>query len=163
VSHPQDAPQLGWIQILFLLWNYEMYGLEITRMLDLRGVRIGVNQLYPALRRLEEKGAVESRRVERVGATRVYYHTTEHGRQLAIHQYLDFGEIIQEAAIGRLVFIPEGLRKIIEFKRGDTVLDFSGRFYDLFVKHIAQSMGVEGRYIVYSPSREEAEVYRHRA
>jgi DNA-binding PadR family transcriptional regulator len=165
VSHPQDAPQLGWIQIqiLFLLWNYEMYGLEITRMLGLRSVKIGVNQLYPALRRLEDKGALESRRVERVGTTRVYYRTTEHGRQLAIHQYLDFGELIQEAAIGRLVFIPEGLRKIVEFKRGDTVLDFSGRFYDLFVKHIAQSLGVEGRYIVYSTSSEEAEVYRHRA
>jgi SAM-dependent methyltransferase len=139
-----------------------MYGLEIMQMLKLRGVKIGVNQLYPALHRLQEKDALKSTAVERVGATRIYYKTTEHGKQLAIHQYLDFGELIQEAAISKLAFIPEDLQKIIEIKNGCKLLDFSGRFYNLFIKMIATKIGPGGQYLVYSQSKEESEIFQHR-
>jgi len=71
--------------LLALLVKGEKYGLEITKELrELSGGFFDLKEgtLYPALRRLEQRGFVESHWVEREhGVPRKYYKLTERGLQ----------------------------------------------------------------------------------
>ena len=71
------------LMLLALLVKQEKYGLEITRELkDLSGGFFDLKEgtLYPALRRLEQRGFVESHWLERErGVPRKYYKLTERG------------------------------------------------------------------------------------
>lgn len=71
------------LMLLALLVKKEKYGLEITRELkELTGGVFDLKEgtLYPALRRLEQRGFVESRWLEREsGVPRKYYKLTEKG------------------------------------------------------------------------------------
>jgi len=76
----------GSVQLLLLalLAKKEKYGLEITKELkELTGGDFDLKEgtLYPALRRLEQRGFVESHWVEKEsGMPRKYYKLTERGR-----------------------------------------------------------------------------------
>ena len=71
--------------LLALLAGEPKYGFQLIRELrDLSGGFFDVKEgtLYPALRRLEERGFVKSEWVEReVGVPRKYYTLTDHGRK----------------------------------------------------------------------------------
>jgi len=71
------------LMLLALLVKKEKYGLEITRELkELTGGIFDLKEgtLYPALRRLEQRGFVESHWLEREsGVPRKYYKLTEKG------------------------------------------------------------------------------------
>lgn len=70
--------------LLALLAREEKYGFQIVRELkDMSNGFFDLKEgtLYPALRRLEERGFVESRWVEREGGNpRKYYRITDRGR-----------------------------------------------------------------------------------
>jgi PadR family transcriptional regulator PadR len=76
----------GSVQLLLLalLTKEEKYGLEITKELrELSGGYFDLKEgtLYPALRRLEQRGFVESHWVEKEsGMPRKYYKLTDKGR-----------------------------------------------------------------------------------
>jgi PadR family transcriptional regulator PadR len=71
------------LMLLALLVKEEKYGLEITKELrELSGGYFDLKEgtLYPALRRLEQRGFVESRWVEKEsGVPRKYYKLTSRG------------------------------------------------------------------------------------
>ena len=85
--------------ILWLLTQREMYGQELADELEKRrGTKPTPGTLYPALRELEKRGLVVSRKV---GKKRVYQ-LTEEGREGAIRacEYFcrAYGEIFKEFA-----------------------------------------------------------------
>ncbi|GAC1490209.1 MAG: hypothetical protein NVS2B14_02170 [Chamaesiphon sp.] len=75
--------------ILTVLDGYELYGLEIIEALEKGSggkLQVGFGTLYPALRRLERKGFVETRwgdetPEERGGARRKYYRISPKGAE----------------------------------------------------------------------------------
>lgn len=74
-------------EILNLLMGHELYGLQIIRAFDEASGgkrKISIGSLYPTLSRLEEKGLVTSRMVDRPsddkgGARRKYFRITRRG------------------------------------------------------------------------------------
>lgn len=76
--------------ILTILAEYELYGLEIIEALEKGSggkLKVGFGTLYPALRRLERKGFVETRwgdetPEERGGARRKYYTISPEGAEV---------------------------------------------------------------------------------
>jgi PadR family transcriptional regulator PadR len=93
----RKGARLGSLQagILSVLWNKEMYGLEIRRRLRYQGLRASVSQLYPTLRKLEERGAISSREEARVGANRIYYRLTPEGKELLKRNMIDVVRIFE--------------------------------------------------------------------
>jgi len=90
--------------ILSTLKNEEMYGLQVSKTIELRSnnkLNIGFGSLYPALRRLESKGFVKSRWGEesiedRGGARRRYYKATPTGLN-ALSEKLSIKEDIRNS------------------------------------------------------------------
>ncbi len=77
--------------ILALVEDRPRHGYEIARLIDQRSqgeIRFHAASLYPTLYRLEERGLVEGRWVERAGQRRRrYYRVTRAGRRvLASHR-----------------------------------------------------------------------------
>lgn len=76
--------------ILIVLDRHELYGLEIIEALEKGSggkLKVGFGTLYPALRRLERKGFVETRwgdetPEERGGARRKYYRISPQGAEV---------------------------------------------------------------------------------
>ena len=74
--------------ILALLEERDRHGYEIAKLIDRRSdgtLKFHVASLYPTLYRLEDKGLIEGRWVERAGQRRrrSYRLTTEGGKMLA--------------------------------------------------------------------------------
>ncbi len=98
----------GSVQLLLLalLVKEEKYGLEITK--ELKELTDGAfdlkeGTLYPALRRLEKRGFVESRWIEKEsGVPRKYYKLTKKG----LNAFREASEIWQR--------ISKGCRKVLE-------------------------------------------------
>src|SRR5512146_1804923 len=77
--------------ILALLEERDRHGYDIARLIDERSegeIRFHVASLYPTLYRLEDRGLIEGRWVERAGQRRRrYYKLTAAGRkELAAHR-----------------------------------------------------------------------------
>jgi transcriptional regulator len=76
--------------ILSLLEDQQRHGYEISKLIALRSggaLQFRVTSLYPLLYRLEERGLIEGRWVEKAGQRRRrYYRLTEAGRVLLERQ-----------------------------------------------------------------------------
>ena len=76
--------------ILALLEERDRHGYEIAKLIDRRSdgtLKFHVASLYPTLYRLEDKGLIEGRWVERAGQRRRrYYRLTRAGRQALVKQ-----------------------------------------------------------------------------
>jgi DNA-binding PadR family transcriptional regulator len=141
--------RLGRLQqvILALLWDEEMYGLEIQRGVSVYGYRATSGQLYPALQRLEENDCVQASERIGVGASRKYYRITEKGRKSLIENVLDQVKILEILAAKRLskVLIESGQLDVGE---GDVVVQFSDlRFTDI-ESTISDRVGARGCHII---------------
>jgi DNA-binding PadR family transcriptional regulator len=92
IGHKENAFLISEIEeiIISILRIEEMYGLQISKTIELRSngkLIIGFGSLYPALRRLESKGFLESHWgeeeiEERGGARRRYYSVTPKGKKI---------------------------------------------------------------------------------
>lgn len=78
------------VLILALLEDRARHGYEIGRLIDTRSdgaISFHIASLYPTLYRLEEKGLIEGRWVERAGQRRRrYYRLTPKGRKALAQQ-----------------------------------------------------------------------------
>ena len=78
------------VLILALLEQRDRHGYEIAKLIDQRSggaLKFHVASLYPTLYRLEDKGLIEGRWVERAGQRRRrYYKLTRTGRQTLASQ-----------------------------------------------------------------------------
>jgi len=76
--------------ILSLLEDHPRHGYEISKLIEQRSegaVRFYVASLYPLLYRLEKRGWIQGRWVEKIGQRRRrYYRLTSHGRKVLASQ-----------------------------------------------------------------------------
>ena len=91
--------------ILSLLEDQARHGYDISKLIEQRSagtVKFRVASLYPLLYRLEQRGWIEGRWVEKPGQRRRrYYHLTRKGRQVLAAQrrgWLEFVEAINRIA-----------------------------------------------------------------
>jgi PadR family transcriptional regulator PadR len=91
--------------ILSLLEQQPRHGYDIGKLIEIRSggsVRFHVTTLYPLLSRLEERGLVQGKWVEKADQRRRrYYQLTALGRKALARQREDWREFV--AAIGRVV------------------------------------------------------------
>jgi PadR family transcriptional regulator PadR len=76
--------------LLTLLSDKQLYGLEILEAMKATGRAIGIGSLYPTLHNMQKKGLIESwwgeeTPAERGHARRRYYTATEHGQCALAH------------------------------------------------------------------------------
>lgn len=121
--------RLGWLQltILTLLWNRELYGLEIQNVLKLRGYeKLGVSQLYPALNKLKEEELLTARLEKQIGADRRYYRTTEEGKATVIQYLNNFFVLFEDLFLTKLDFLPDHISEFVNLKKpGLRIADLS--------------------------------------
>jgi len=90
--------------VLSLLEAQSRHGYEISRQIEIRSdgaIKFNVASLYPMLYRMEERGLVEGRWVEKPGQRRRrYYRITPAGRQVLKEQRSMWLEFVQ--AINRI-------------------------------------------------------------
>jgi len=141
---------LGSLQqaILLLLWSGEYYGLEIQRRLRFQGKNVGPGQLYPALRRLEEKDYISSREVSRVGADRIYYSITEAGKAKVVENLMEVLFIMRYISIDYLnPYLEEAVVKA-DIKPGATILDISSPVMEKLRMKTTELHKPDGRYFL---------------
>lgn len=91
--------------ILSLVQDRPRHGYDIGQMIEMRSrgaVRFNVASLYPLLYRLEKRGWIRGRWVEKAGQRRRrYYRLTPAGRKVLAQQREGWREFVQ--AIGRII------------------------------------------------------------
>lgn len=153
---------LGRLQqaILSLLWNREMYGMEIQRRLRFQGMKVSAAQLYPALKRMEERQWVISREERRVGADRVYYTISSEGKETLVHNTLDlihfFESIIDEA----IYPIYRKAAKGLDIDPGTVIVDFSNPSIESLRIELSALTAPGGRYYISSRDREQMNILK---
>ncbi|HZU25527.1 MAG TPA: PadR family transcriptional regulator [Bryobacteraceae bacterium] len=108
-----EAPDREWkkgsaeLLILSLLEDQARHGYDICKLIDARShgaLRFHVTSLYPLLYRLEERGWIQGRWVEKAGQRRRrYYSLTRDGQKVLAAQRRSWREFV--AAIGRVTGI----------------------------------------------------------
>ena len=93
--------------ILSLLEDQARHGYDISKLIAARSsgaLHFHVTSLYPLLYRLEERGWIQGRWVEKAGQRRRrYYRLTEEGRKVLAHQRQSWQEFVE--AVGRITGI----------------------------------------------------------
>ena len=108
-----EAPDREWkkgsaeLLILSLIEDQPRHGYDISKLIESRSggaLRFHVTSLYPLLYRLEERGWIEGRWVEKSGQRRRrYYRITPAGRKVLLAQRQSWQEFV--AAIGKITGI----------------------------------------------------------
>jgi len=147
-----DSPQLGRLQqaVLILLWNDELYGLEIQRRLRFQGLKVVAGQLYPALKKLEDKGWISSREEARIGANRIYYRISHEGQHVLMDQLMHFLYFYQYIAVHRISPVFEEAVEVLGIEPGDVVVDLSTPHIEKLRMKMAPKTLPGGRYVVLS-------------
>ncbi|MHA2250763.1 MAG: helix-turn-helix transcriptional regulator [Candidatus Kariarchaeaceae archaeon] len=147
--------RLGYLQLSLLihLWQKEMYGMEIKRHLALMGYPIKENQLYPALKRLEEGGVVEAqeREVKGTNRTRIYYKLNKEGRILIGEYLYHFYGLFSDLTASKLGFVRKEILEYVELRSDMLVGDFSRRYTDTQfepIAYFARKMSLTGRLFI---------------
>jgi DNA-binding PadR family transcriptional regulator len=153
---------LGRVQqaILSLLWNREMYGMEIQRRLRFQGIMVSAGQLYPALKKMEERQWVISREESRIGADRVYYTISSEGKETLVHNTLDlirfFESIIDEAVYP----IYSNAAKRLGIGPGTVIVDFSNPSIESLRTELSVLTAPGGRYYISSRNKEQMNILK---
>ena len=93
--------------ILSLVEDQPRHGYDISKLIAARSngaLRFHVTSLYPLLYRLEERGWIEGRWVEKAGQRRRrYYRITDDGKKVLVQQRQSWQEFVE--AVGRITGI----------------------------------------------------------
>jgi PadR family transcriptional regulator, regulatory protein PadR len=90
--------------VLELLGQCPMYGYEIVQAIRSQSgeiLRFGEGCIYPLLHKLEERGAISSRRIDVGGRTRTVYRLTTTGRKQQAEVVANWSQII--SAVNRIL------------------------------------------------------------
>ncbi|MFX0103803.1 MAG: helix-turn-helix transcriptional regulator [Candidatus Hodarchaeota archaeon] len=142
--HSDKKVHLNWLKldILGLLWNRKMYGLDIQQALNLIGETTSPGQLYPALQKLEDLGAVECEEKEQKGSNPKYYTITDRGKQIFLHNMLPIIFVMDSIAQEKFKDIPQRVKELGNFKQGDIIVDFSNwRQLSMYIAPIVAPTG----------------------
>jgi DNA-binding PadR family transcriptional regulator len=158
----RKGARLGRLQagILSVLWNREMYGLEIQRRLQYQSIRASASQLYPTLRRLEERGAISSREEARVGANRIYYRLTPEGKDLLKRNMIDIIRVFEYMVSDKFIPVLEEATEQLEVGAGSVVIDFSNPRFESTRQRLAPLTQPGGRYYITSLDPEHTRILR---
>ena len=102
---PDAKPnRLGWLQlsILTMVWNKEMYGLEIQKHLKIRGYPIATTQLYSALNNLERIEALKVNVVLRAGGIEEILHCHGNWQEIGNGLFRKFLNFIPGTDLGKV-------------------------------------------------------------
>jgi transcriptional regulator len=92
------------LMILSLLEDQPRHGYDIAQLIELRSggtVKFRVASLYPLLYRIEKRGWIDGRWVEKAGQRRRrYYRLTKEGQRMLVAQRRGFREFVE--AINRI-------------------------------------------------------------
>jgi PadR family transcriptional regulator len=95
------------LMILAVLEERARHGYEIAKLIDDRSggvLRFHVGSLYPMLYRMERRGWIDGKWIEKSGQRRRrYYRLTAHGKQVLIEQRTNWQELL--AALQRVARI----------------------------------------------------------
>ncbi len=85
--------------ILSLLESHQRHGYEISKLIDTRSkgtVKFRVASLYPLLYRLEDRGWIQGRWIEKTGQRRRrYYRLTAAGRKMLVQRRLGWEAFVE--------------------------------------------------------------------
>ncbi len=149
----KELKHLNWLQqrIVDLLWcQKRLYGKEIANILayehqDSEHIRSG--QLYPALRKLERGGFVESEEKKIENIKHVIYSISEKGELEIGKEFAGFFKLM-DATIGKKIsHILDALHENLDFSDKFCV-DLSNRFLDPVTLKLAEFVKPDGRYIL---------------
>ena len=160
-----DWKRLGWRQltVITMLWNREMYGIEIQKRLKMLGDNLGPGQLYPLLNKLEEAGVLEANERERKGANRIYYKTAEKGKKTIITYGINFVGLFQRLIIEKTHYIIEMVIKELDIVPGKIITDFSAPdIENVVLEEIAPKIKPTGRLFIETSSTEKVELLEYR-
>jgi transcriptional regulator len=86
------------LMILAVLEDRARHGYEIARLIDDRSdgiLRFHVGSLYPMLYRMERRGWIEGKWIEKSGQRRRrYYRLTPHGKRVLVEQRTSWHELL---------------------------------------------------------------------
>lgn len=156
--------RFGWVQfsILGLLWETEMYGLEILEHLHLKGHKISSSQLYPALNKLEGEGLLGSYNEQRVGADRKVYKTTAEGKDQIRWYIVGFLDLFSHIIANQMAFVAEDILSSISFDMGPyRLVDFSSSVGESILKPLAIAIRPYGQYFLTSPNKTVRNLYEN--
>jgi len=156
----RKGARLGRLQagILSVLWNKDMYGLEIQRRLRYQGIKASASQLYPTLRKLEEKGAISSREETRVGPNRIYYRLTPEGKELLKLNMIDVIRIFEYMMSDKFIPVLKKATEQLQIGAGSVVVDFSNPRFESIRMELAPLTAPGGRYYITSLDAEHTRI-----
>ncbi|MBD3227447.1 MAG: hypothetical protein GF329_04590 [Candidatus Lokiarchaeota archaeon] len=127
INMTQKRIHLVWLQqtLITMLWGKEMYGVEIIRILKLWGEDLGPGKLYPALKNLEEMGALTSRKDNSFGTIRKYYSVTEEGKNILLQNLVAFFAVGELLLLDKYGYLLDEIPKYLTLKPGISIVDFS--------------------------------------
>ncbi len=159
---PDAKPnRLGWLQlsILTMVWNKEMYGLEIQKHLKIRGYPIATTQLYSALNNLERIEALKVNVVLRAGASRKYYIATEIGKKLVMDFFVNFLILFQERIWEKFNPFLEDICSKLNGVEGKEIVDFSEFYSDQMFETLISPLAIHNQYNIICESAEVKNAY----
>jgi DNA-binding PadR family transcriptional regulator len=155
---------LGWfeLQLLILISQQESYGYEILQTLKHSGnLKISTGALYPALRRLEEKGYVKTRHYrKKKPPDRVYYCISDTGKLILMEMANYLLMIIDRCTWKYLTEFRELIIQKANIKEGDTIMDFSITTGELFALDLSQKVGKSGRVLLIIDNINQKRIYK---
>ncbi len=158
--------RIGFLQlsILALVWNKEMYGLEIGNHLSLQGYPVKTSQLYPALNNLEANGYLEKKESTRAGVSRNFYKTSSKGHELLTTYLMKQLELFINIAFDSdtLDYLYDYLDDFLQIEEGIVLADFSLRLIEPLLSSIIPKIGLTGHYFIISPSDEMMPILKDR-
>lgn len=137
-----------------------MYGLEIQRRLRYQGLRASASQLYPALRKLEERGAISSREEARAGANRIYYRLTPEGKDLLKLNLIDVFRVFEYLMCDKFIPVLDEAAKLLQIEAGNVVVDFSNPRFESLRMELAPLTAPGGVYYITSFNAEHTRILR---
>jgi DNA-binding PadR family transcriptional regulator len=153
---------LGRLQqaILSLLWNRELYGMEIQRRLRFQGMNVSAAQLYPALKRMKERQWVISREEHSIGADRVYYTISSEGKETLVHNITDLIRFFESIIDEEVYPIYRNAVKGLGISSGTVIVDFSNPSIESLRMELSALIAPRGRYYISSRNREQMNILK---
>ena len=140
--------------ILALLWNGEMYGLEIQKFLLLKGLKVSKSQLYQALNKLEQKGLLTSRIEIIPGANRKFYTITDEGKVETKLYIQPIFNVMSELFYDVIDEIFDYIKDILPSDPNFHILEISESTLPLFLSYFSQILSKKGRYNLFLHTKE---------
>ncbi len=142
-------PRIGWfqLQLLLQLAFRPKYGYEIINEMKVNDIKISTGQVYPALKKLENSGYLNSFSKKGRAARRKYYEITEQGVEAIRRTIRPMLYNLLPAMYTLLADIRNTLFDHYKINRGDTILFYSDPIKQPLID-LARLVGDTGKVLI---------------